>query len=44
MMHELNIIDSNIVLINSDFDVRFRINREVLRRLIIQMGLDCCHV
>tara|TARA_B100000035_G_C20991802_1_gene550526 strand:+ start:490 stop:1242 length:753 start_codon:yes stop_codon:yes gene_type:complete len=36
---ELKIIDSNIVLINSDFDIQFRINREILHRLIIQMGL-----
>ena len=30
--------ESRIVLINSDFDMRFKINREILHRLIITMG------
>ncbi len=30
--------ESQIVLINSDFDAKFKINREVLHRLIISMG------
>lgn len=33
------ILNSKIVLINSDFDLKFKINREVLHRLIISKGL-----
>ncbi len=30
--------ESRIVLINSDFDIRFKINREILHRLIVSRG------
>ena len=33
------LLSSKIVLINSDFDIQFKINRELLHRLIISLGL-----
>tara|TARA_B100000214_G_scaffold345476_1_gene295403 strand:+ start:1037 stop:1810 length:774 start_codon:yes stop_codon:yes gene_type:complete len=33
------LVHSKIVLINSDFDIKFKINRELLHRLIISLGL-----
>ena len=30
--------DSQIVLINSDFDIKYKINRELLHRMIISMN------
>ena len=35
---EPELIDSKIVLINSDFDIHFKINREALHRIIISRG------
>lgn len=34
----IEIVSSNIVLINSDFDIKFKINNEILQRIIIENG------
>lgn len=39
MEEDTKIIDSKIVLINSDFDLGFKIDRELLQREIVDLGL-----
>ena len=36
---DLNISDYDIVLINSDFDIKYRVNRDILHREIINIGM-----